>query len=1804
MSKPEKEPFYNIDSYSDAELFSILDLNNPSDKELEARILFLIHKYQNMQNNSGNELVDFFMKMYNHFFDGADDEDNHDDELEEHDNIEEKAALFKDAPDVSNLKKNDKIKEPLDNATNKETGITPDPGTVTITKAVEYVKDQMNPILQQTIKRVISIDSQYRDDKNSLSTEFTFNLSDPLKDVVSLKLYSVQIPYTWYTIDTAFGSNFFYIKGNVPGINNGLHDYKIEIPAGNYSANELTVALNKSVKGLNTTHTDVSFGSTGVSYNPLNTLTTATIDITQQYNENSYYIAFSNWTNPNDVSSVRLQSIPGFLGYSYPQYYPYKIYSNVSLPVYREGTTTDDDIVRKYYVNESNNYITVIKYISIDRDGLSNLMMNPNTMPYDLSFMNVIDLTFKIKLSVSEDTTRTLLVNNLIKQIAACPYLSKDSGIVRKNQNIPLTSSGSYYEMTLKPDRYNTNNLSNSKLAVVFPFETPPLGYNPIWLGITSCFQFKNYINEFNTITSDVTALPEDVTSYVINSSPYIYLRCINKQFITKFDDMIKFNALGKEKNLLDNIDGTDPTILFYDGFYNNIPRDDNNNYITTNNLYCNDYIIPVNNSSTLGYSLAEYIKQINTSLANQNNYTINAKNITGDINTTYSFAGIDNNSTFHIQFDINKKFNQDTYMIDISSSYLFTSMKFDAQRDDLSGNNNVLTSIGKFFESNNYELNGEWLAVIKPSPNNYGNRYQNIYYVPVPRNPKTGTYRFDTYQDLQATINNEFSKFTDTGGNQPLTGTNLQLTRNPDGTINCTLTVIVQTALTEQDFSIQFIDPKLDITLDYYKATEKIPKNAAFIIDSSASYFININEAYSYAKKQNTSFTSVSIGNTKQLEPGTWFTDLSSAANSALASRLNNLDVKETSIYLLGGTSKRYYTSLNSLYLENPLLFDSTQNDDYMKPINETDNIINIVNSKITENNTYYTSINNVYNNDNKTLLSEYYVTINANNCFITGSNFTISSTIPIDVSIITINGTNTTFYLLDSADYYYYDSSSKTYAVDSRLIDIPRTSSVSITGETLIYVYITDIITDKTYMISPSNTIKIISSARNIQNYSNKPYYLMDSANYYYNDIATNTYYVDNSLIKYLSQKTLFFINNDTQQPYIDIVKSNNIRIIDSTKLIKNCNTDTFFIEDDPDNYYKNSLNQYLLNECDVYPVDSNYVFLIGNGFNNGNPITIANDNLNGNHIYIIDRATYSFNRVNSTNTNITATVNSVYILDSEKNYYKAIDNYEIDPELIKETVNTIYYIDNTTISGGNYYLYRYRAAQIYDVSSASVIYTQNSSKNIYVINSTTPLSKCYDTDDAGNIFIEETTFAMPDPLIIQAPNYSLYFVYNTDIINPSLIDIFGIVDRLKIIRVDFASAYRVETPLTFNKLPNYKTSSWYKYLNIAENKIKTQYDLSNNNQIDAVSGNYYSDVSGGTIDSNLITLTNNNNKIYLYPNEEGVETNTGANNIIITLPLDPNNNVANNKYTRQNLIKKINNSFTDTLSAAFGTFIVIDNEFTKFNININKIYTAKDHLISFYDPYSFVRCFVDPKTLQGSNIRRNATWDTTLGWILGYRLYTVYKLADYANGNKSIELVADACTSTTLYNSFMICLDDYNQSHLNDGLITITTKDTDISLPSYASRVNYQCDPVTGEKTYNTLNDSLPAFSNLTQNQIYSLTQIANSKTSGLMKQAANGSIVNSMTYGVSPFVQDVFAIIPLKLSGLQNGSFYVEYGGTLQNQDRIYFGPVNIHRMSVKLVSDKGNVLNLNGGNWSFCLICEQLYKQTGGSKDKK
>jgi hypothetical protein len=102
-------------------------------------------------------------------------------------------------------------------------------------------------------------------------------------------------------------------------------------------------------------------------------------------------------------------------------------------------------------------------------------------------------------------------------------------------------------------------------------------------------------------------------------------------------------------------------------------------------------------------------------------------------------------------------------------------------------------------------------------------------------------------------------------------------------------------------------------------------------------------------------------------------------------------------------------------------------------------------------------------------------------------------------------------------------------------------------------------------------------------------------------------------------------------------------------------------------------------------------------------------------------------------------------------------------------------------------------------------------------------------------------------------------------------------------------------------------------------------------------------------------------------------------------------------------------------------------------------------------------------------------------------------------------------------------------------------------------------------------------------LTQSQIYTINEINKNRN-------------NTTNYlAKAPTSSDILAMIPIKISGVSTGTLLVEFSGSLQDNIRTYFGPVNIERMAIRLLDDKGNVLNLNGTDWCVTLLCECLYQ---------
>jgi hypothetical protein len=313
----------------------------------------------------------------------------------------------------------------------------------------------------------------------------------------------------------------------------------------------------------------------------------------------------------------------------------------------------------------------------------------------------------------------------------------------------------------------------------------------------------------------------------------------------------------------------------------------------------------------------------------------------------------------------------------------------------------------------------------------------------------------------------------------------------------------------------------------------------------------------------------------------------------------------------------------------------------------------------------------------------------------------------------------------------------------------------------------------------------------------------------------------------------------------------------------------------------------------------------------------------------------------------------------------------------------------------------------------------------------------------------------------------------------------------------------------------------------------------------------------------------------------------------------------------YNKQGLITAIQYKL-DTLVNVDSPFNTnnLDISFNQFNGKACFLFHSSTPVVSveiiFYDTVKFNSYYnvatSAPLGVQTGIGGTAMKINNNLGWILGYRLdddktlpisffRNVVSTSNYNLGamtpypyNLVNGIFSEGPIDTYGSKYLIIVLDDFNQNHLNNGLVNIVDNDTTLSVPDYFSPdLPNVCapDPALNGVRAPFYVQSMPR--KLTQAQVYSINQILdNRKTT--YKYRTTG-----------PTTTDVFAIIPIKKQSVDSGEIIIDVGSTLMFNTRTYFGPVNISRMRVSLRDDKGNNVNLNGSDWSITIMAETLYQ---------
>ena len=729
---------YNVNGYSDKELYDILDLINPTDRELEAKILHMVWKYDNMGNSS--HLSTFFRSIYDRFFEDGNEGESTIEGFTS-DDVQNAISSGTTATTGSNISTIPTANLNADKEKKDESAV------LGYSFPLDYTKDSLNPLLKQTTKRIVSIDSQYRErSKYPLSSQYTFNLSNPLKDVVNLRLYSIQIPYTWYTINDSYGSNFFYLKGNSPGIDNGYNDIKVEIGIGNYTAADLITTINKSTTALKSdaSYSDISFGDTKMTYDSANSLATLDVKLKNRYDESFYSLEFSEWSTPRSKiymgidTTDRSLSIPSFLGLDLKKYNTYGLISSLdSLPW---PVPDSDSTISAYQLDTSNNYITIVHYLPNNGD----TSIEYTTNPTNCTILETIPITLSLAKSPTS-WSKNAIKNDLNAQLASNPKLMIQSSIYRIETPTNSFTGKSYYLLNIRLNRKTTKNVPNSKVAVIFNDESTT---SKIWTGPGSVFEFEQKQNELNTVVSKVRTVQRQIN---IRSSPMMYFKCITPYF-----------------------NGRTPSPA--------------GTILSNTDLSMNDFSITI---PTNTYTLNNYISKINELLY-----------ATGNVNNNPETCGISINpfSKMDFKMDINKTFETANFKVSMAGTFLSILLGLTSIETDLATQN---VFEGTFTISGaGYTINTPYLMTLTPktgTPNRYVPAYQVT--------PEMVGRTYANISDLAAGLRASFGGFTDTlDGNQLMSGTLVSIVQTGNSA-KITLTINVKKILSEASYKVSFLD-------------------------------------------------------------------------------------------------------------------------------------------------------------------------------------------------------------------------------------------------------------------------------------------------------------------------------------------------------------------------------------------------------------------------------------------------------------------------------------------------------------------------------------------------------------------------------------------------------------------------------------------------------------------------------------------------------------------------------------------------------------------------------------------------------------------------------------------------------------------------------------------------------------------------------------------------------------------------------------------------------------------------------------
>lgn len=211
----------------------------------------------------------------------------------------------------------------------------------------------------------------------------------------------------------------------------------------------------------------------------------------------------------------------------------------------------------------------------------------------------------------------------------------------------------------------------------------------------------------------------------------------------------------------------------------------------------------------------------------------------------------------------------------------------------------------------------------------------------------------------------------------------------------------------------------------------------------------------------------------------------------------------------------------------------------------------------------------------------------------------------------------------------------------------------------------------------------------------------------------------------------------------------------------------------------------------------------------------------------------------------------------------------------------------------------------------------------------------------------------------------------------------------------------------------------------------------------------------------------------------------------------------------------------------------------------------------------------------------------FNSNVGWLLGYRL-SITNCVPRANFTR-FEATAESLVDASGTKYLLLSLEDHKTNRINRSIVAVSnTPNTPIAMPTYFTQDTPQF------RTSATTVQAIPT-ANLTSKQIYTINAISDQTfTRNAILSYDSSNFFAKVAVKRTEWAKTNSDGITETVDGVP-GKLFVENGGPLALQSREYFGPVNLQTLTIGLYDDKGNLLGMNGMDWSVSLMVKSIYQ---------